>query len=96
MHHGPRSLYILLTSFVSFDGMNNGAVWASYRDACEALGTRSRASIARWYEELEHYGFIVQTYAGCLGVEGYGESPHWRLTEWPTLDAKGRCADVRL
>jgi hypothetical protein len=30
---------------------------------------------------LQHYGFIVMTEAGCLGVNGKGKAPHWRLTE---------------
>src|SRR5262249_5790158 len=30
-------------------------------------------------------GFIVMTEPGCLGVDGKGKAPHWRLTEaeWP-------------
>jgi hypothetical protein len=31
-------------------------------------------------------GFIRQTQAGCLGVDGKGQAPHWRLTE---LDCNG-------
>ena len=37
--------------------------------------------IARWFNELEHYGFIVLHRHGSLGVDGKGKSPHWRLTE---------------
>ena len=44
--------------------------------------TGSGASeISRWFRELQHYGFIVQTVAGCLGLEGKGKAPHWRLTD---------------
>jgi hypothetical protein len=37
--------------------------------------------IARWFRELQHYGFIVMTRPGWLGVEGRGRAPRWRLTE---------------
>jgi hypothetical protein len=37
--------------------------------------------IQEWFKELEHYGFIILVQHGCLGVEGKGKSPHWRLTE---------------
>ena len=30
---------------------------------------------------MQHYGFIVMTEAGCLGLNGRGKAPHWRLTE---------------
>jgi hypothetical protein len=33
------------------------------------------------FRELEHYGFIVATERGCLGVYGKGRAPRWRLTE---------------
>ena len=29
------------------------------------------------------------TTGGCLGVDGEGVAPHWRITECPTFDAKG-------
>jgi len=89
MSMGARCLYIVLAGYVSTDGRNNGKVYRSHRDACSDLGTRSRASIARWFQEIEHYGFAVKTYEGCLGVDGYGEAPHWRLTEYPTQDSRG-------
>jgi hypothetical protein len=37
--------------------------------------------IARWFRELQHFGFIARTTAGYLGVNGKGKAPHWRLTE---------------
>jgi hypothetical protein len=30
---------------------------------------------------LQHYGFIVMTKGGSLGINGKGTAPHWRLTE---------------
>jgi len=89
MSMGARWLYVILASYVSTDGKNNGSVYRSYRDACSDLGTRSKTSIGRWFQEIEYYGFAVKTYEGALGSDGYGEAPHWRLTEYPTLDARG-------
>src|SRR5262249_32754104 len=36
------------------------------------------------------YGFIHMTTPGCLGVDGEGIAPHWRITECPAFDAKGK------
>src|SRR5258708_8226913 len=65
---GARLLYIALKRFLNEKIDNNGRIYLSYRDACEALGTKCRQSIARWFAELEFYGFIVKTTEGCLGV----------------------------
>jgi hypothetical protein len=62
---------------------NNGHVYLSQRDASKALGHKRRNDIANWYRELQHYGFIVQTEAASLGVDGKGKATHWRLTELP-------------
>jgi len=80
---GARLLYIALKRFLNEDIGNNGQLYLSYRDACDVVGTRSFQSIARWFAELEFYGFIVKTAEGCLGVHGMGISPHYRLTERP-------------
>jgi hypothetical protein len=71
------------------DSLNNGKVFRSYREAAADLGTKSTRSVQRWFRELDHYGFIVMTTGGCLGVDGVGVAPHWRITECPTFDAKG-------
>src|SRR6516164_7235652 len=86
---GARSLYHVLRGFLRHDDFDNGKVYRSYRDAADDLGTKSRTSVQRWFRELEHYGFIVMTTGGCLGVDGEGVAPHWRLTECSTFDAKG-------
>jgi hypothetical protein len=78
---GARLLYISLKRFLNEKIGNNGKIYLSYRDACEALGTRSMQSVRRWFAELEFYGFIVKTTEGCLGVYGKGLAPHYRLTE---------------
>jgi hypothetical protein len=36
----------------------------------------------KWlFRELGYYGFIRMLSPGCLGVDGMGKAPHWRLTE---------------
>ena len=68
-----------------------GGLYLSYRMAAKEIGSHP-GQIARWYEELQYYGFIVMTTPGSLGVEGKGKAPHWRLTElgylgeFPTRD----------
>jgi hypothetical protein len=81
MSFGARALYIALKRYYNTKINNNGKIYLSCRDACEALGTRSTRSIVRWFTELEFYGFIVKTTKGCLGVYGNGIAPHYRLTE---------------
>jgi hypothetical protein len=59
---------------------NNGRLFLSQRDAVAQVGSHHN-QIARWFRELIHYGFIVQTAGGGLGLDGTGIAPHWRLTE---------------
>jgi hypothetical protein len=82
MSHGARNLYIALKARYGVKAGNNGRLFLSQRDAQKELGS-GRNEIANWYRELQHYGFIVQTDPGGLGVEGRGRAPHWRLTELP-------------
>ena len=85
MKMGARMLYIHLKRRWSFKQRNNGRIFLSQRDAQEEMGVGDRDSISRWLRELQHYGFIVMTNPGGLGVNGKGKAPHWRLTEaeWP-------------
>ena len=55
------------------------------REAAKQLRS-NRDSILRWFRELQHYGFIVMTNPGSLGVDGKGKAAHWRLTECPCND----------
>jgi hypothetical protein len=80
MSHGARSLYACLKSRYNIQSHNNGRLYASQRIASREIGS-SYGQIARWYRELQHFGFIVQTKGGSLGVNGKGTAPHWRLTE---------------
>jgi hypothetical protein len=82
MSHGARNLYIALKRPYNHNKENNGYLYISYRDARKALGS-SFEEIANWFRELQHYGFIIQRQAGCLGVDGKGKAPHWILTELP-------------
>ena len=66
MSFGARALYIALKRYYNTKIDNNGKIYLSCRDACEALGTRSTRSIVRWFTELEFYGFIVKKTKGCL------------------------------
>lgn len=80
LSHGARSLFLALKSRYNVKQHNNGKLYLSTRQAADELGS-NRDSITRWFRELQHYGFIAQTTAGCLGVDGKGKAPHWRLTE---------------
>jgi hypothetical protein len=80
MSHGAQVLYVALKRRYSHNSHNNGRVFLSQRDAAKELNS-NHTQIARWYRELVHYGFIVQQTGGCLGADGLGKAPHWRLTE---------------
>jgi hypothetical protein len=80
MSHGARILYVALRRRYNQNFHNNGHLFISQRDAAEEIGSHHN-EIARWFRELQHYGFIVRTAEGSLGVEGKGKAPHWRLTE---------------
>jgi hypothetical protein len=58
------------------------AVYLSIRVAHKELGSFSHIdNVGRWFRELQYYGFIVMESGPCLGVEGHGKAPHYRLTE---------------
>jgi hypothetical protein len=75
-----RVLYVAVKSRYSFKARNNGRIYLSARQAAEETGL-NKDTVARGFRELAYYGFIVMTVPGCLGVEGRGKAPHWRLTE---------------
>jgi hypothetical protein len=80
MSHGARSLYVALKRRYSQNFKNNGHIHLSQRKAIKEIGA-GFSEIGRWFRELQYYGFIVMIEPGCLGVEGKGRAPHWRLTE---------------
>jgi hypothetical protein len=73
---------------------NNGHVYLSQREVGRELGYKNRSSIANWYRELQHYGFIVQTEAAALGVDGKGKAPHWRITDMRTRKDNNELAEA--
>ena len=75
--HGAQALYI---SLKRRHPKGRNVAYLSYRDAVRELKC-SKSSVTKWFKELEHYGFIVLTQHGSLGVDGKGQAPHWRLTE---------------
>jgi hypothetical protein len=88
LSHGAFRLYAALKRQfnTNVSDRRNGRVYLSQRRAQEEIGS-NREEIARWYRELEFYGFIVMTERGRLGLEGKGKAPRWRLTELPYMDA---------
>jgi hypothetical protein len=80
MSHGARSLYVALKARYNINLHNNGRLFLSQRDASRELGS-GRNEVARWFCELQHFGFIVQTKGGSIGLNGKGTAPHWMLTE---------------
>jgi len=88
LSHGARSLYVAIKRRWNRDHHNNGRLHVSQREAELELNSK-RVQIARWFRELQHFGFVVQTSPGSLGVHGQGKAPHWRLTEMGTRDAEG-------
>jgi hypothetical protein len=80
LSHGARSLYTSLRHRYSHTGHNNGRIFLSYTTARRELRS-GRSEIARWFRELQWYGFIAQTSEACLRGDGKGKAPHWRLTE---------------
>jgi hypothetical protein len=80
LSHGAKSLYISLRRRFNIKVHNNGRIFLPYRKAQEELRSNT-VQIARWFRELQHYGFIVLAQPGSLGVGGKGKAPHWRLTE---------------
>jgi hypothetical protein len=80
MSHGAKILYISLKRRYNLRDHNNGRIFLSQRAAAKEIGSHHN-QIARWLRELQHYGFIVMTDPGRLGVQGRGRAPRWRLTE---------------
>jgi hypothetical protein len=77
LSHGARSLYLALKRRVS-RGRNQAYI--SHRDAAEEIGS-SRTKGRGLVQELRHFRFVVLAKHGCLGLDGKGKAPHWRLTE---------------
>jgi hypothetical protein len=81
-------LFLHLSAQYNFK--NNGKIYLSTRRASAELGS-SREEIGNWFHELEFYGFIVKTQPGCLGVNGRGLAPHWRMTDRESEEGPPTC-----
>ena len=62
------------------DGLNNGKLFRSCRDAAKGLGL-NKDTVARRYAENEHYGFLRKTSEGFLGSDGRGIAACYRFTD---------------
>jgi hypothetical protein len=80
MEPSSRLVYIALKARYGIELKNNGRIYLSARTAALEIGI-SFNTARRAFHELLHYGFIVMTAPGFLGVNGRGKAPHWRLTE---------------
>jgi len=85
LSHGAKALYVAIKRRYDVRRHNNGKLYLPLRQAEVELRSK-RGQISRWFRELQHYGFIVQTSPGGLGVHGHGRAPHWRLTEMGVRD----------
>jgi hypothetical protein len=81
---GARMVYLELMA--NYNTRMENHVYLAARKGAELMGC-DKKSIPRWLKELQHYGFIVMVEPGCLGVEGHGHAPTWRLTEMPYAGA---------
>jgi DNA-binding transcriptional MocR family regulator len=88
---GARALHVELIA--RFTGANNGRLYLPHREAADLLDV-TRNTVAKYFTELERAGFIVQTKAAQLGVEGKGRAAQWRLTHLPH-NARPPTADYR-
>ena len=89
LSHGAFRLYVALKRQYNSGNISTAGTVASISrsgDAHQEIRSK-RDQIARWYRELEHYGFIEMTTPGCLGLDGRGKAPRWRLTELGYMDA---------
>ena len=63
LSHGARSLYVALKRRYNKNNPNNGRIFLSQRIAATELSSHYK-QIARWYRELQHFGFIVMPVPG--------------------------------
>jgi predicted xylose isomerase-like sugar epimerase len=66
MSLGARLLNIQLRRRLRNDRLNNGRIYESCRSAAQKMGV-NKDSIALFYAENEHYGFLRKTAEGFLG-----------------------------
>lgn len=73
------------------DANNNGQIRLSVRQAAARMGVTVETA-AKAFRDLQAKGFLVQTEAACLGLEGAAKSSAYELTElkMPAADRDGR------
>ena len=57
MSHGAKALYVSLKARYNSGQHNNGRVFVSQRTASQRDRIELSAEIARWFRELQYYGF---------------------------------------
>jgi len=75
----PISWALLLVIVRRFNGRNNGEIALGQREAAEALGMKSRESIAAAFDDLAAKGIIRMTAAGAFARKTKRAS-EWELT----------------
>ena len=85
MKPGPRALYVEIKR--RYNGVNNGQIVFSHRDAARALSV-NRNTVGPWFIELQARGFIRMTKAPHLGPSGIGKASVWAIEEDATFDLK--------
>jgi hypothetical protein len=75
-----RLLWIELRGWLRNDGLNNGKVHLSCRDAAKAIGL-SKNTVVRRFVENEYFGFLRKTAEGFLGSDGRGIAAKYRFTD---------------
>jgi hypothetical protein len=68
-----------------FDRAAESAVGMSARQAAKLLNTTDFHIAIRMLKQAVHYGFLVKTSDGHLGVNGKGVAAQFRLTDEPYL-----------
>jgi DNA-binding transcriptional MocR family regulator len=79
MSPGARLLYLALKK--RYRRSKEEAVYLSVRTAAKELRV-NKDTVAPWYHELEHFGFIFQVQAAYFG-SGKGKAALYRLTDEP-------------
>ena len=96
MSHGAKALYIALRRRHNAAIDNNGKIYLPQRVAERELNSK-RDYVARWFRELQHYGFIVMVelpYKGTpptrnfLAWNGVAFASHQKQNPGPQKGAK--------
>src|SRR5215813_12174368 len=89
----PRARALNVEMKLLYNRETEGPVGMSARQAARLLNVSNDFAV-KMLRQLQHYGFIVKTANGYLGVNGKGIDTQWRLTDEPyqgqpaTLDFK--------